>query len=160
MRLEARAATADDLEVAASLVDAAAAEAGNERGGALLVALARPEGSRPDRLVEQMRDENSLVALGLIDDVTVGVAMARLADPYSGGRLATIDALYVEPGARSVGLGEELLEFVSHWARSRGATGLDVRVLPGVREAKNFFESAGYVARCIVMHRPLGPGVG
>jgi len=37
----------------------------------------------------------------------------------------------------------------------RGAGGLDVPVLPGIRESKNFLEGAGLVARLLVMHRRL-----
>ena len=60
--------------------------------------------------------------------------------------------------AREVGVGEKLLEVVASWAAERGAGGLDVAVLPGVRDAKNFLEGAGYVTRLLVMHRRLDGG--
>ena len=153
-------ATPDDLEAGLALLEAAAAEARTERGGKILVALAGSDQPLRERLVERLTDRTTFLALGFIDDVPVAVAVAALSDRLAAGRLARIEALYVEPEARSVGLGEELLGVVTTWAEGHGATGLDVGVLPGVREAKNFFESAGYVARYIVMHRRLGSGGG
>jgi hypothetical protein len=38
-------------------------------------------------------------------------------------------------------------------ARARGITLFDAHVSPGHRESKNFFESHGFTARSIVMHR-------
>ena len=37
--------------------------------------------------------------------------------------------------------------------QSRGLRRFDVRVLPGHRLAKNFFEANGFSARLIIMHR-------
>ena len=52
-------------------------------------------------------------------------------------------------------MGESLLDAVSGWAAENGAGDLDVWVLPGIRESKNFLEGAGLVARLLVMHRRL-----
>jgi GNAT superfamily N-acetyltransferase len=70
--------------------------------------------------------------------------------------LASVDVLYVDTPAREVGVGEILLEAVATWAVDNGAIGLDVRVLPGMRQAKNFLEGTGFAARLLVMHRRLG----
>jgi len=63
--------------------------------------------------------------------------------------------IYVDPAAREVGVGENLLAAVAEWAGEHGAGTLDVPVLPGIRESKNFLEGAGFVARLLVMHRRL-----
>ena len=39
----------------------------------------------------------------------------------------------------------------------RACIGADALALPGNRATKNFFEQNGFVARSIVMHRPLDP---
>jgi GNAT superfamily N-acetyltransferase len=70
-------------------------------------------------------------------------------------RLAVIDVLYVEPGAREVSVGESLLAVLVDWARTRGATALDASVLPGMRQAKSFLEGSGFAARLLVMHQRL-----
>ncbi len=57
--------------------------------------------------------------------------------------------------ARDVGVGEKLLDTVIDWSARRGATGVDVHVLPGMRTSKNFLEGSGFVARLLVMHRQL-----
>jgi GNAT superfamily N-acetyltransferase len=102
-----------------------------------------------------VHDDRWLALLGTLDDVAVGVAVARLDELPDSSRLATVEVLYVDPSAREVGVGEKLLAAVVDWAARRGATGVDVRVLPGMRVSKSFLESSGFVARLLVMHRQL-----
>ena len=62
---------------------------------------------------------------------------------------------HVEPEAREVGLGEELLDAVIAWSRARGCSTLDAVALPGDRHTKNFFETFGMKARLLTVHVPL-----
>ena len=105
---------------------------------------------------EMVGDSRRLVLLGLVDEVPVGLAVVRLDELSDSSRSAVAEVLYVDPRAREVGVGESLLDAVSDWAAENGAGGLDVWVLPGIRESKNFLEGAGLVARLLVMHRRLG----
>ena len=66
-----------------------------------------------------------------------------------------IKELFVEPEARSVGIGEALLMFMLDAARKRNALGIEALALPGDRETKNFFETQGMSARALVVHRWL-----
>ena len=68
-----------------------------------------------------------------------------------------LNGLYVDPGAREVGVGEAMMDLVLAWSEERGATGIDAVALPGDRATKNFFERFGLTARAIVVHRRLGP---
>ena len=68
-----------------------------------------------------------------------------------------IDGLYVEPGARGVGVGEAVMDAVVTWSESKGCRGIDGFALPGDRETKNFFERFGLTARAILVHRSLLP---
>jgi GNAT superfamily N-acetyltransferase len=88
--------------------------------------------------------------------VPVGIAVGHLDELADSSVLASVDVLYVDTPAREVGVGEILLEAVATWAVDNGAIGLDVRVLPGMRQAKNFLEGTGFAARLLVMHRRLG----
>jgi GNAT superfamily N-acetyltransferase len=54
-----------------------------------------------------------------------------------------------------VGLGRLLLDTALVWFRAEGCTGVDGSALPGDRDAKQFFESAGFKARLLVMHLSL-----
>jgi GNAT superfamily N-acetyltransferase len=67
-----------------------------------------------------------------------------------------VDDLFVEAEARGVGVGEALLSQVTAWFERRGCAGTDAAVLPGQRSTKALFESSGYKARLIVMHRGTG----
>ena len=57
--------------------------------------------------------------------------------------------------AYRVGAGK--LDEVLAWCTERGCRGVDALALPGNRETKNFFETAGLVARAIVVHKRLVP---
>jgi len=151
----ARPATGDDLARMAELARAAVAEQRAAKGGDVW---ARSEGrlEPPDASIRAAVDDPAVLCLaGTIDGVIVGYAIARVETLADGGRLARLTDLYVEPGARDVGVGEALLDRVLEWARGQGCFGIDAVVLPGNRDTKNFFESAGMVARAIVVHRAL-----
>ena len=50
-------------------------------------------------------------------------------------------------------VGEGLLAAAGRMVHgSRGASAVDAFALPGHRAAKNFFETAGFTARALVMH--------
>ena len=62
----------------------------------------------------------------------------------------------VDPEARTVGVGETMLEGALAALRRRGIRRFDAIVSPGHRLAKNFFESAGFSARRITMYHRDG----
>lgn len=151
-----RPATTDDLEELAGLYRRFQAEIAAERGASVHL---RKEGfAEPleELFGAAVRDDNSLVLLGTLDDVPVGVALARLDELDDSSRLVSVEVLYVESPAREVGVGEELVASLATWAGRHGATGIDVTVLPGLRESKNFLEGSGFAARLLVMHRRIG----
>lgn len=102
--------------------------------------------------------EPSRTALvGTLDDWVAAVALCRV-DDGGGERRGVLDACFVEPGAREVGLGHLLLERSLEWFAAQGCRGVDGTAFPGDRMAKSFFESAGFKARLLVMHLPIdGP---
>jgi ribosomal protein S18 acetylase RimI-like enzyme len=137
------------------LARAAISELSATKGGTVW---ARREG-RVEPLEESIGaaidDPATVTLVGTIDDVIVGYAVASVEVLADGGRLARLTDLYVERGGREVGIGELLLDTVLAWAAEGGCFGIDSIVLPGNRETKNFFESAGMVARAIIVHRAL-----
>lgn len=155
MHVEARPATARDLDRLVELAEAAVDEQRGSRGGLVwAVREARPVPARPS-LSDELADPDHLVVVGAIDDAVVGYATAALEVLRDGSRLARIGEIVVEPDARAVGVGEAMLDAVVAWALEHECRGVDALVLPGNREAKNFFESGGLTARAIVVHRVL-----
>jgi GNAT superfamily N-acetyltransferase len=156
MRLSARVATTEDLPAVVQLLADGSATVAGERGGAVFVNRETLGPPVLEQLSGLLTDPAVLVAVGAIDDVAMGSALVRLERLRDGTVLARLEHLWVEPGAREVGLGGELIDLVTKWANEAGATRLDAYALPGNREAKNFLETAGFSARLIVMHRRLG----
>lgn len=100
--------------------------------------------------------DSSTAMVGTIDDVVVGYGLMRMERLHDGAILAVVSDIYVDPGARGVGVGEALMNLMVDQARSVGAVGIDAIALPGDRETKNFFETFGLKARAILVHRDLG----
>ncbi len=132
-----------------ALGESARAEFAGERGGDLF-------NGREARAGEAHDGETWVGTLG---QVVVGYAAARVDVLADGSRLGRITALFVEPEARAVGVGECLVRAVNEWCTAQGCIGIDAAALPGSRATKNFFEESGFTARLLIMHRRLtAPG--
>ena len=155
MDVTARGAQADDLPIVVALAEAAISEMAPVRGGSIWSRYeARPEPLGPT-FDTQLRDDTSLVAVGSIDETIVGYAGGRLVELHDGSTMTALSDIYVLPGARGVGVGECLMDWIVDWSRAAGSIGIDSIALPGDRNTKNFFESFGLVARAITVHRSL-----
>jgi GNAT superfamily N-acetyltransferase len=125
------------------------------RGGEMyLLHTARPEPPEHS-LLSDLDDVDRLVLMGCLGDVPVGYAIAAVHPLADGTCAADVSEVFVEPDARSVGVGNLLMQRLVEWATDRGCIGIDARALPGDRNTKNFFESIGLVARAITVHRDL-----
>ena len=95
-----------------------------------------------------LADEESILPLGFL--------WARPEDLLAqadGHQVGVIRLIFTEEDARGVGIGDAMVGAALEWLRSRGLRYFDARVSPGHRHAKNFFESNGFKARLIFMHR-------
>jgi GNAT superfamily N-acetyltransferase len=156
-------ATATDIPALTSLWAMALEELAGQRGGELLARGLTLPGVPEEALAIILGDINRLLVLGTMDSVEAGFASVRC-QPTAGGEscpVAFIDAIYVEPWARQVGVGEAMVDLAISWCTERGCRGVDAPALPGSRPAKAFFEDHDFVTRLLVMHRPLpGPRPG
>jgi GNAT superfamily N-acetyltransferase len=153
----ARPATADDLTTVLELARALRAELADHRGGALwTVREAAPEPLEP-KLREVLDRSDALLCVGTFGESVVGYGTAELETLRDGSRLGIIAELFVEREARAVGVGEAIAEQLVAFCADAGCAGIDATALPGDREAKNFFERAGFVARKLTMFKRLDP---
>lgn len=145
----------DELPRLAELHRQAVASAAPERGGEVFAA--RETAGEP--LEEWLSDRMSGggVWAGTVEESVVGYAVATIEDLRAGVRLARIEALFVEEGARGVGVGAAMMAAVLEWSTAHGCTGVDAWALPGDRHTKNFFEGSGFSARLLTMHHSFGP---
>ena len=145
MEIAVRPPTPDDEPRLQVLASEAIAEQSEGRGGriwSVREALRQPEGE-------------TLRLVGTIDDVVVGYANVGVERLAGGELLGVVTAIYVEAGAREVAVGEALLDEVIAWCTTKRCVGIDAHALPGNRETKNFFETFGFTARLLVVHRSL-----
>lgn len=150
-----RHAVQSDHQVLQMLVEAARSELPDKKGGDVIHRLDKYSVDPVVRALEAIEDPSATVLLGAIDGTPVGYGLMTVGKVVDGTLHAVIEELYVDPGARAVGVGEVLIEALMADARSRGAIAIQSLALPGDRATKNFFESQGMVARSIMVHRWL-----
>ena len=151
----ARTATEADLADVVALVDAATDEKRAQKGGPLWFRRERRQGPPDAELKAALVASDHEVAVGTLDGTVVGYGLVRAERLGDGSLLGVVDDIFVDPGARAVGVGEALMNHLIDWCRGQGCFGVDSLALPGDRHTKNFFESFGLVARAIIVHRPL-----
>jgi GNAT superfamily N-acetyltransferase len=144
------------IELGRELVAAMAAQ----RGGPMLMGptLDEPDGAEVGQQVSDLMGRpDALVMVGALDEVVVAFAVSTVEEDPRGVRRGRFGACFVEEGARGVGVGRLLLDGSLTWLEEQGCDGVDGVALPGDRGAKTFYESAGFKARLLTMHRELGP---
>ena len=154
----ARQATIEDLPEIAELARLAIVELGEIRGGRVWQRREARQEPVHDDLADAVvhQGDHLAVVVGTIHDTVVGYGVSRIEQLSDGDRLSVVTDLYVDPGARGVGVGEAMMDRLVAHAEAAGAIGIDAMALPGDRATKNFFETFGLKARAIVVHRPLG----
>ncbi len=152
-----RPAGTDDLPRLTALAREVIDELADQKGGIVWRRHAARGEPVEDGLTADLDDPDTLVLVGTIDDSVIGYAVTTIEAVADEGHLAVVRDLYVEPGARGVGVGAAMMDAVLAWAGERGCIGVDALALPGSRATKNFFEGFGLVARAIVVHRSLAP---
>ena len=154
----ARRATIADLDQITELTAEGLIEQRAGRGGPIWAV--RETRAQPFELTlrEAINNPDHEVVVGTIDDVIVGYAAARVEHLRNGEYLGVIDDIVVTPDARAVGVGERIIKHLIAWGDRAGCIGIDCHALPGNRATKNFFETWGFKARLLVVHRRLRDG--
>ena len=150
-----RPATEDDLARLGELARAAIAELTPMKGGVVWAAREARTERVEDSLKASLADDATRVVVGTIDGVRIGYAAVHVEVLNDGSRLGVVDDIFVEEGAREVGVGEAMMGDLVAWCEEQGCAGMDAMALPGHRSTKNFFEESGFTARNLVMHHRL-----
>lgn len=148
---DVRPATPEDLPACATLLAQARREVATRRGGDLLLAAA---GGDAD-VAEWAEEPGRLLLVGRFEGAVVGLASGHVASPGAGQPVGRVDCCYVEPAARRVGVGGALVAALVSWFRARECGHVDAVALPGDRDSKQLYETAGFKARLLVLHHPL-----
>jgi len=150
-----RPASAEDLPRIAELAELARDELVPMKGGALWSAREAVAEPFEDAYRAFIDRDDALVVVGTVDETVIGFGVLTLERLRTGETLGVISDLFVEPGARGIGVGEEMADDLVAFCVAHGCTGIDALALPGHRTTKNFFEGSGFTARALVMHRAL-----
>jgi len=151
----ARIADANDSKYLERLAIGAEQELIQKRGGLTLSKENPNYGNAKAYFNSAFSDSSTEVFVGTIDEVIVGFGVIKLGNLEDGTAHASIKALYVEEAARSIGVGEAMMEEMLVCAASHRAEAVDAVALPGDRATKNFFETHGLVARAIIVQKAL-----
>ena len=155
MEEQAKVATPEELLIIAELADEAVREQIDGRGGYIW---SRRETSTVPYVLSleaSMASPDEEIWVGTLDGTVLSYARAKVEVLRTGEYLGLVTDIYVTPEARSVGLGEALINVIIAWCSERKCVGIDSMALPGNRETKNFFETFGFKARLLTVHRSL-----
>ncbi len=149
----ARPARFEDLDRCRTLVGEWLESLAARRGGDRLLE-ALPGIDAPSLVEQWASTAGRLLVVGTIDAQVVGVAAGSiLASPAR--RVGRLECCYVEPEARTVGVGEAMVrEVLALWS-GQGCTEIDALALPGDRSLKALLEGTGFKTRLLTLHRPL-----
>jgi GNAT superfamily N-acetyltransferase len=145
-----RAARPEDMERCAVLVADALVEFAARRGGADLGPLDPTDLLRTWSAI----GEDRAFLVGTFEDAIVGFAAGSV-ERDGTEPIGRVDCCYVEPDARTVGVGATLIGELVRWFDMRGCTALDALALPGDRSTKQLLEAAGFKTRLLVLRRSL-----
>lgn len=109
-----------------------------------------------DSLLSLLQIDSATSVVGEIDGVAVGFLIATeeaLLEPLTDRYIGVVRFIFTDHEARGVGVGGAMLDVAMERLEDRGMDLFDAHVSPGHRLAKNFFESNGFKARLITMHR-------
>jgi len=127
----------------------------NKRGGEVLLNMESFSEDSVEKFSYWFNSTDHRVFAGLFGDAIVAYGILEFSNTNDNQRIASIKEIFVLKDARSVGVGESLIESMINEAIQHDAIGIDSFALPGDRETKNFFETQGMVARLIHVYRTL-----
>ena len=156
MEVAASPAHHGDIDVLVALSAAFRAEQRVARGGVLWDGREAPDPGR-EFLEAAIATTDQICVVGTIDDVVLSFGIVGLETTRNETTIGRIELLYVDPEARTVGVGEEVIGEIVRWCHDNGCVGIDAYALPGERLTKNFFESNGFVARLLTMRHRFDP---
>jgi aminoglycoside 6'-N-acetyltransferase I len=87
-----------------------------------------------------LRSADARLVIAVEGDEPVGFALSTVAFTLESGVIVELQDLYVVPSARTGGVGSTLIEDADAWARSRGATLLEVVVAPNGADVTHLLE--------------------
>lgn len=159
MPLTIRPATTYDHDAIAALYEAADAHASQLLPGFMR---SPSEFERPrEELDAQMADPACALLVADDERGVIGLVMVAMQDSPPNGsfvprRFAEVVDVVVSAEARRAGIGSRLMEAAEGWARTQGASSVDLIVVEGNDGAQDLYRGIGYEMRSHRMWKRLG----
>ena len=150
----ARLANLNDLKEFEGLFTAARRETTTKKGSELWLKFDAVQGSAEKIFDEFISTKSKALIIGEFDSCPLGYMLLELL-MIEDAEASNIQEVFVLKEARAVGVGESMMKFAIDWSRSKGASLVLGRTLPGDRETKNFFEKHRLTARLIEVSKQL-----
>jgi len=112
-----------------------------------------PSGHGAAWIAEMSANPDALLLAAVADGAVAGhlVGFYRAASPMWQGPRAELVSMYVAPELRGQGVGSRLVENFTAWARSRGATRLEVTAYTANAAAVRFYRKHGFAPMSTVL---------
>ena len=144
MEESARPAVLSDLEVLSSLAVAARRELQDKKGGDVADRLDPHRDDPSARMAAALEDPGTVVLAGALDEAVVGYGLMVVGTAPDGTGHAVVEEVYVDPPARSVGVGEALLDGLLAVARERGLGPFNQWLFPATGQRKTSLRPTGW----------------
>lgn len=141
---------ADDAEISDLASAAVLSVEGRRGGGEYLELFHHLEGLHGQELTELLATSQREVLVGLLDGHLFAACVLR-----HDAAVLTVEALYVDPEAREVGLGAALMKAAQQRAEDLQCERFEALALPGDRHMKQRAESEAMKARLLVLSKAL-----
>lgn len=138
---EIRSVSAADWELARCVRLAALADAPDAFAATLAEELAFPDAAWRERAAKNAEGTSSCGFLALREGVPCGMAVGVL---EAGGQRVELNAVWVAPNVRRLGLAGRLVNAVCSWARQRHARDVELEVTSESRAAIALYHSLGF----------------
>lgn len=158
MELIIREATPFDYESLCELFD----EADKLHRDQLSERFQEPKGPARDKafILDLLADQTVEVFVVERDEKLLGLVQVAVKDSppmsiFVPRCYAVVDTLVVKENFRQQGIGQKLMDKVHHWARSKGASDVELNVYEFNQEAIVFYRKLGYETISHKMSKPL-----
>ena len=105
-------------------------------------------------LYEKFYDEENVCLLGALhNDIMIGYIYGFIDEDDDSiiNKICTLDALYIEEEYRRLGVAAKLINELKTWAKQKGASSIELKVLLNNENAKNLYKKHNFKNKKVIL---------